>query len=365
MNSTMGSTHERLAQLASCAELFARYTGPFSLSDLESLLECELGSLTALEQPTGHGPLLSQARAPDHILHVVSGNTPHAAFQSILRGLLLGAPNHVKLPSTGLPEFETAITKLPASLRELVTTTRELPADWRDHPGAVIVFGNDATIAWFAKHTPAHKRLLTHGQRLSFGLVSGDPAGAAHHAARDVCLFDQLGCLSVHDLYIHPDAGIPLSQFGRLLATEMANFSSRHPRAPLTPSEEGAITNLRETTRFLAASQPDQFALWESASGTRWTVIHETSPILRVSPLNRVVFVKPWPVEDPAAALGPECRHLASIALHPFDRHFAQSLVPLGPSRICPMGRTQVPTIFWHHDEIPPLASLVAWTDLG
>ena len=27
MNSTMGSTHERLTQLASCADLFARYTG--------------------------------------------------------------------------------------------------------------------------------------------------------------------------------------------------------------------------------------------------------------------------------------------------------------------------------------------------
>ena len=365
MNTSSGKTRERLAQIASCSELFARYTGPFSSADLESLIESELGDLTALESPLHRGRTLSQAHAPERILHIVGANTPHAAFQSVLRGLLLGSPNHVKLPSAGLPEFETAITKLPASLRELVTTTRELPADWRDHPGAVIVFGNDATIAWFAKHTPAHKRLLTHGQRLSFGLVSGDPAGAAHHAARDVCLFDQLGCLSVHDLYIHPDAGISLSQFGRLLATEMANFSSRHPRAPLTPSEEGAITNLRETTRFLAASQPDQFALWESASGTRWTVIHEISPILRVSPLNRVVFVKPWPVNDSATSLGSELHHLASIALHPFDHAFARDLTPLRPSRICPMGQIHSPPLAWHHDGIPPLASLVSWTDLG
>lgn len=361
----MGTTRERLARIASCAELFAKFTGPFTLDDLERLVASELGSLTALESPLDHGPLPSQARAPGHILHVVSGNTPHAAFQSILRGLIVGSTNHVKLPRSGLPSFEEAIAKLPGPLAKLVTTSRELPDDWRDRPGVIIVFGHDDTITWFAGNHSAQQRFLPHGPRLSMGIITGDPAPAAHHAARDVCLFDQQGCLSVHDLYVHPDAEISPTQFGRLLASEMANFASRHPRDPLTPSEEGAITNLRETTRFLAASRPDQFALWESAADTRWTVIYEESPILRVSPLNRVAFVKPWPADQPVDALGPARRHLASIALHPFDQDFAQSLVPLGPSRICPMGQIHSPPIFWHHDGIAPLASLVSWTDLG
>ena len=365
MNTSSGKTRERLAQIASCSELFARYTGPFSSADLESLIESELGDLTALESPLHRGRTLSQAHAPERILHIVGANTPHAAFQSVLRGLLLGSPNHVKLPSSGLPAFESALTKFPAPLRDLVTASYELPGDWRKHPGALIVFGNDDTIAWFARHTPPHIRLLSHGQRLSIGIVSGDPTGAARHAARDVGLFDQQGCLSVHDLYVHPNTGISPPKFGRLLANEMANFVSSHPRATLAPSEEGAITNQRETTRFLAASLPNQFALWESSSGTRWTVVYEEDPILKVSPLNRVVFVKPWPVNDSATSLGSELHHLASIALHPFDHAFARDLTPLRPSRICPMGQIHSPPLAWHHDGIPPLASLVSWTDLG
>ena len=146
----------------------------------------------------------------------------------------------------------------------------------------------------------------------------------------------------------------------------MERFNAADPRAPITASEAGAITNLRETTRFLAANQPDDVALWESPGSTDWTVIMERDPLLKASPLNRVVYVKPWPTTDPATTLGPELQHLACLAVHPFPP--ADDLTPyaaLGASRICAMGEIESPPLTWHQDGIAPVASLVSWTDLG
>ncbi|NIP95626.1 MAG: acyl-CoA reductase, partial [Akkermansiaceae bacterium] len=56
--------------------------------------------------------------------------------------------------------------------------------------------------AWFIANTPPHVRLLPHGQKLSIAVVSGDAAAAAPLAARDISLFDQRGCLSIHDVYL-------------------------------------------------------------------------------------------------------------------------------------------------------------------
>lgn len=362
------TTDERLNFLAAASGLFAPFTGPFGRRDLEALLTTELGDVRVLDPP-GDGwsaPFRRIARAPQRILHVVSGNTPHAAFQSLLRGLLVGSPNHVKLPTRGLPEFEAAMPLLPPPIRELITVSRELPEDWDRAPGVVIVFGNDDTIDWFSRRTPASIRLIPHGQRLSIGLVTGDPANAARLAARDVSLYDQQGCLSTHAVYVDRNAGCSLDTFAAHLADEMERFDAEAPRGPLTGSEAGAITNLRETTRFHAASRPDEVALWESRPGTNWTVIRERDPLLKASILNRVVYVKPWPDAAPLAALGPELRHLACLAIHPFPGTAdLPTCVAAGPSRICAMGETQFPPLTWHQDGIPPVASLVSWTDIG
>jgi hypothetical protein len=143
-------------------------------------------------------------------------------------------------------------------------------------------------------------------------------------------------------------------------------FNLQQRRSPLTDSEAGAITTLRETVRFLAASCPDDFGLWECTDGTDWTVIMESDPLLKASPLNRVVYVKPWPETDPVKALGPELRHLACLAIHPVPAPDALApYIATGPSRICAMGDTQFPPLTWHQDGIPPIASLVSWTDIG
>ncbi|NNC89003.1 MAG: hypothetical protein HKN82_11145 [Akkermansiaceae bacterium] len=359
------TTSNRLDLLAATSPAFAPWTGPFSRRDLSDWITAEFGDPAILDEPRPHGPLHAMVRAPARLLHVVSGNTPHAAAQSLLRGLVLGSHNTLKLPSGGLPEMEALLAALPPALAAEITVATELPADWDARFDRVVVFGDDDTIRWFRQHAPPGLPLNLHGQRLSIALILQDPEGAARLAAADVSRFDQRGCLSVHAVYLAPGCGASGIEFGALLAREMAACDRADPRGPLSPSEAGAITNTRETARFLAANRPDDCRLWESEGDTHWTVIFHRDPLLRPSCLNRLVYVHPWPPDQHAAALGPECRHLSTVALHPFSPASARDLPDLGATRFCPLGATQDPTIFWHHDGAPPLASLVTWIDLG
>ena len=69
-----------------------------SYSDLIEILNKELGDSKALDEFVKYGDVFAKANAITPILHIVSGNTPEAAIQSITRGLLVGAKNFVKLP---------------------------------------------------------------------------------------------------------------------------------------------------------------------------------------------------------------------------------------------------------------------------
>ena len=357
-------TAERLKLLAACVDAFAPWTGSFTEAQLLSWLAAEMGHPEALDRPVPHGSIQSRAVVRDPLLHVTSANTPHAAMQTLLRGLVVGARNTLKLPSTGMEAVEQVVAGLPEELRRSVCLVQELPRFWaRDHP-TVVVFGNDETIQWFKENTPATTRLLPHGQKIGMGLVSGDLHEAARLAARDASLHDQQGCLSLHDVYVKGGPQ-PAREFASLLAAEMELFEQdpAHSKEKRSLQQSAAIASLRESVRFSAASNPETCALWESENSNAWTVIYEQAPVLKIGPLNRVVYVKPWPGPD-CAALGPATAHLSTLALHPFDHSPEEGLLHLGATRLCAMGRAQEPSLFWHHDGFPALGSLVDWVDI-
>ncbi len=193
--------------------------------------------------------------------------------------------------------------------------------------------------------------------------MSDDFKVAATLAAKDASLYNQRGCLSPHAIYVNEQTEGDGMQFAELLADAMDTFSQSNPPTPLNLSEAGAVRNLRETTRFSAANSTDH-ALWESPNRQDWTVIYESSPQLKLSCLNRCIYVKPLPDPLSKKTLGPEAQHLSTIAIHPFDLAHAESLSTLPAHRICPLGKSQQPTLFWHHDGFAPLASLVRWKDV-
>jgi hypothetical protein len=352
---------QRIAALMACRRELEPWIGTFDESALTSLLEVQLGSALALDAWIPRGDTSCRAFPLSPLLHIVSGNTPHAAFQSIVRGLLIGCQNRVKLPSSGLPEFERWLAEIPAILGDLIEARHDLPEHWLNSPGAV-VFGNQATLDTFRERLPRSSRLIEHGPKLSIAVVFKPDASAAEQVTQDLLAHDQRGCLSVQAVYV--EGGTDAAKaFAALLATAMENARSASPRGDISLSDSGAISNARELARFRAANGND-VALWESAGNTQWTVVYDHSPALMPGPLNGFVTVHPLPPEVLLRdALGPEIAHLSTVAIHPFSDAHADRLDPLEVPRICPLGRSQHPPLFWHHDGRPPLADLVVWRD--
>ncbi len=88
--------------------------------DLIGVIQKELGHPNALDEFIPYGNIHARAFAVSPILHIVAGNTPEAAIQSLTRGLLVGAHNFVKLPKNGLDGFDSFMMKLPSELVNLI-----------------------------------------------------------------------------------------------------------------------------------------------------------------------------------------------------------------------------------------------------
>ncbi len=349
------NTAERARHLAAAATRFPSL-GETTADALLALVRAELGHAEALDDFVPHGGQFAKAFAVETILHVVSGNTPAAGLQSLIRGLLLGAHNLCKVPSAGLPEIAEFRAALPAELAARVEIAGELPDDWLARAEAVIVFGHDATIAHFRTLARPEQCFIAHGHRRSFGVVFDDPAGAsAPLAARDASLFDQQGCLSPHVFYVAGNA----REYAVRLAEEMRAFQAQEPRGRVSLSEANSIRTLREELAFRAA-QDEPVALWQSDGSTAWTVAFDATPGFPRSPLNRFVFVKPLPA-DLAAELREVRAHLSCAGIWPATLAHARALAPLGVSRICALGRMQSPPWTWLQDGAQALAPLVRW----
>ncbi|MFK7909889.1 MAG: acyl-CoA reductase [Akkermansiaceae bacterium] len=362
----MNSTEHRIKQLSDASKhaLFAQLVGEFSEKDLTTYLEVELGRADALDTFSTHGNIRSKAITPEHILHIVSGNTPHASMQSVFRGLLLGSANTIKLPAGGLPELALWIDSLQEDLRKLVTLEEDIENFEWSSADVVIAIGSDSTINAIQNLILPHQTFIPHGHKISVGIVIDPTHKAADLAAKDVSLYDQRGCLSLHAIYVDESSGTSAREFSNLLAKSMADFATQTPPNDLTLSEAGAIHNFRETIRFQAANGY-AVGIIESSKSLDWTVVYQNSPTLHLSCLGRCVFVKPLPKTLDLETLGEEARHLSTIALHPFDSEQAEKLIHLPAHRICPLGQSQSPSLFWHHDGFAPLSSMVKWQDIG
>lgn len=350
-------TLHRAEALAEAAAAFP-ILGEIGVTDLLETVRLELGHEAILDGFQPYGRHMSRAVPIDPILHIVSGNTPHAALQSLLRGLLLGARNFVKLPSSGLPEVEEFLSLLPEALRSRAQVAYQLPDEWLRKSRAWIVFGSDETVAHFRKLARPGIVFAAHPHRLSLCVVFDDPGfESLPFAARDVSLFDQKGCLSPHDIYVAGDA----RAYAERLAVEMARVQERIPRSPISREETAQIADLRANYTFRAANDP-RVQIWQSEGSTDWTVIFEDDPWFAASCLNRLVFVKPLP-EDLSFALDPVRGWLAGAGIWPATPENAAKISPLGFSRICQIGRMQEPPFSWHQEGIQSLAHFVQWVD--
>ncbi|MEO6787231.1 MAG: acyl-CoA reductase, partial [Chthoniobacteraceae bacterium] len=139
-NQPMPGTASRARSLAKAASAFP-FLGKVTARGLLDLVASELGHASVLDHFVPQGRRHVRAVAPHRILHVLSANTPAAALQTILRGLLLGSENLCKLPSGGIPEVEVFRSMLPRALAERLHLSHELPSSWLEAADAAVIFG--------------------------------------------------------------------------------------------------------------------------------------------------------------------------------------------------------------------------------
>jgi hypothetical protein len=342
----MKTLTERVAFLVSQRDMLEKWVGAYDADTLMKWLDAEIGDRRRLEEWVGGAKVVPR----DPVLHVVSGNTSHAAFQTVFRAILVGCRSWVKVPSAGLQEFEEWARGM-----ELLEVRRELPEEWKAPEVAVIYGGADA-LAFFRGWLSPETRIIEHGPKISAAFVFSEREGIHADLAEDIMRFGQRGCLSVQAIYVNGDA----ENFCGKLASALGEGG--RPKIAPTLSEAGAVRNERELTRFRIANGADA-KMWESENSTDWTVVWDTETTLRPGPGSGFVRVFPMPPEISPETIGSEARFLSTAVCEPITA--ANLLETLSPPRICAAGKAQEPGILWHPDGEMPLAGLVRWRDLG
>lgn len=355
------TTRQRLAQLLPVLRQFPEL-GVTSRRELEQWLTLELGAVDALEAWRTRGSTRTRALAPRMIYHILAGNLAVSGQHSLLCGLLLGAHNRIKLPSHGGDDILRFIQALPASLRKLVEWSREFSAETLKEADAVITYGRDETIASIRAQTHWEQIFLGYGLQVSviwLGKVARPTPQLVKALAHDVCIYDQMGCLSPQAIFLEP--GSATEALGEGLARAMSTEIARLPRVTHTPEEYGTIFETIDTARALG------HRMWTAASNTNATagaVILDPKPEFRFSCLHRVIRLHEVKPTQLPAALKSVRGKISTVGLAvKLTPALERTFLGLGVKRFCPVGQMQHPPIAWHHDGRPSLADLVRWVD--
>lgn len=346
---------------------------------LWAFVESETGGAHALDElvvsPWGQ----RQAFGPTLVAHISAGNVPGLALPGLIAGLLAKAAVVVK-PAAGEPVLPALIARsLTATDPDLGACvavaywpggTSQLDDVLLSRADVVTVEGDTETVA--AVRARARGHVLGFGRRFSLAIVmkeaTADLAGAVAAIAHDVSLYDQHGCLSPQVVYVETGGPATAADLAALLGARLVALGQRLPRGPLTPAEHTAIRTFRDSAEWQALAGKD-VRIFGDVAGSGATVVYEADADFEPTCANRTVRVKPLPCLDALpASLGSWANHLEAVGVAgPSVR--TQELVRLLAysstlSRICPIGRMQVPSLGWRRGGVARLGALLRWIDV-
>jgi len=332
----------------------ARAAG-YSVAMLENSIDALLKPFTndALKMMAGRP---SKIDRPKTIGFIAAGNVAGAGIHEIAIALIAGARVLIKT-ATAEPIFFAEFARTLAEVDrdagarvEVSHWSREradLTASLLEKCELVIAFGDDATIE------SLHRRnVIGFGSRVSGALI-GDGIDSsrinqiAGLLARDVTLFEQLGCLSLHHVFVVSPDGRAARELALRMSVALDVLGDAMPPARIPIHDAGAIRTVRERARWRAiAGEPVE--LLESR-GLGWTVIFEHRPdSFKVSPGFRTVHVTA--VRDLAEfreCLAPVSGRIEAMAVVGDDCEIEARA--MGIPYVCAPGEMQSPPLDWRH----------------
>jgi hypothetical protein len=336
----------------------ARHQG-FSVPLLEESLDALLAPFTrdALAQ------LAARVAARREVLgFVMAGNVVGAGLHEVVLGLLAGAGLLVKTASRE-PWFfaELADTLAHEDLRvggrlqvfNWSRTRADLTRVLREVIDEVIPYGDDSSIA-----AVGAGEVVGFGSRLSAALVGrgaarGGPAEeVARRLARDVTLFEQLGCLSPHQVFVECDREGDALGFAESLGRAMGELANRlPPPLRLELEDAAALRSVRETARWRAiAGEPVRMIEGPELS---WVVVFDRDAELSPAPGLRCVRVSAVRnLAELASRLSPVRGKVEAFAVAGSSDNMPKIrdlLAGVGVSYLAEPGSMQSPPLTWRH----------------
>lgn len=332
------------------------------------------------------GPVPDRVRAMGEApaFHLGAGNVAGVGATSMIRSLLVRSPVLIK-PGRGdivLPcLLARAIAREDRELGRAVAVAYwpggsrpPLEEEALRGAGRVVVYGGVDTLREIRDRLPVTTPLVAYRHRVSVGAVGrerlrriDEARKAARAAAGAVAAYDQLGCVSPHQIWVEAGGGVSPERWAELLADALAELAEELPPGTPDPETVARIQQFRGAAELRRAGGGDD-RLLASAGSVDWTVIYGPGKGLEAVCGGRLVRVHPLDdLTGLAGVLADGARWLQSVALEVGDERkgaVAEALAALGMTRITTFGRQAWPSPWWTHDGQGPLRTLVRWTTL-
>jgi len=280
-------------------------------------------------------PGLPPGRLPRTVLVIAARTLPASAMRAVLRARLLGARVILK-PASGQAALARALAAADPEVEARPFGSDQPAALAAAIAGAdaVIVLGSDASVAAVRAATPASRTFVGHGHKLSVAWLRRVDAAAAAGLARDLCAWDQAGCLSPQVVWTREAPDVVAGRLADAVAAVEAQL-------PMVIPEEARLAR----HAALARAQMLGGAHLTATAIVAWGPGAELIP----GPGYRFLWVLP----ADEAALAQAAPLLSSVATD-------EALPLLPPSvRRCLPGEMQRPPLDWAQDGYPPLGSLL------
>jgi Acyl-CoA reductase (LuxC) len=327
----------------------------YSVAMLENSIDALLKPFTtdALKGMAARVSADNRNSKPKTVGFIAAGNVAGAGIHEIAIALIAGARALIKTASAEpifFAEFARTLAEVDREAGERIEVLHWSRArtDLTDELIAkcerVVAYGDDATIESFRKQ----RKVMGFGSRVSGALIDASCIDSVPELlARDVALFEQLGCLSLHQVFVVSPDGRGPRDLAIRMAEALEHLAVSMPPARIPVRDAAEIRGVRERTRWRAiAGEPVE--LFEGR-GLEWTVVFETkADSFRVSPRFRAVHVAA--VRDLAefrACIGNMSGRIEAIAVAGDECEIEARAMEI--PYVCAPGEMQSPPLDWRH----------------
>ena len=357
------------ARRRDAVEAIARTAG-YSVAMLEESIDALLKPFTSDALMAFAARISADGRSdrPKTVGFIAAGNVAGAGIHEVAIALIAGARVIVKTASAEpvfFAEFSRTLAEIDREAGARIEVQHwnrgraDLTAAMMANCELVVAYGDDSTIESVAGANvrPTELRRLNvidFGSRVSGAVIAINPShidAIADSLARDVVLFEQLGCLSPHQVFVIGASSSAAREFAVRMAGALEQLSESMPPARIPLSDAVEIRGVRERARWRGIAG-EAVELFEGR-GLEWTVVFEArGDAFKVSPGFRTVHVTGVrDIGELRGCLAGATGRVEAIAVVGGESgdSLGETVASLGIPYVCAPGEMQSPPLEWRH----------------